>query len=427
MRYVRAVFWAISLSITTSIAPGCGGEGGGGGPNGPSAAAAPAGTIIVDGSSTVFRISKAAQEAFKAVNPDVTVRREPRHRRRLQPLPPGRGRHRRRLARRPSPTRRRRPRRRGSSGPGSSSATTGSPSWSTPRTTSSSRSTVEQLKAIWAPGSKVKTWKDVDPSWPDRKIVLYSPRPRLGDVRVLHRGDRRQGQEPARGRAGQLRRQHPGQRRGRRRGRPRLLRLRLLRRQQGQAPRRRRSRTAPTPSRCCPSPETILDKTLRPALAAAVHLREELGRSPARGRRVPEVSTSRTSTTLAEKAGYVAPTAEDQAANQKALAGCSRAAAPKPSPAATAARSKESALVTSTVADRRRPTGQLAADAELWSGPSRFLRAPGSRGLGRSCSSARSITVLTTAGIILVLGVETIAFFRTSGRRPARLPASGPS
>ena len=35
--------------------------------------------------------------------------------------------------------------------------------------------TVDQLKAIWAPDSKVKTWKDVDPSWPDRKILLYSP------------------------------------------------------------------------------------------------------------------------------------------------------------------------------------------------------------------------------------------------------------
>ena len=35
--------------------------------------------------------------------------------------------------------------------------------------------TVDQLKAIWAPDSKVKTWKDVDPAWPDRKIILYSP------------------------------------------------------------------------------------------------------------------------------------------------------------------------------------------------------------------------------------------------------------
>ena len=35
--------------------------------------------------------------------------------------------------------------------------------------------TVEQLKKIWEPDSKVRTWKDVDPSWPDRKIILYSP------------------------------------------------------------------------------------------------------------------------------------------------------------------------------------------------------------------------------------------------------------
>src|SRR5205085_7011887 len=31
------------------------------------------------------------------------------------------------------------------------------------------------LKRIWEPGSKVRTWKDVDLSWPDRKLVLYSP------------------------------------------------------------------------------------------------------------------------------------------------------------------------------------------------------------------------------------------------------------
>ena len=24
-------------------------------------------------------------------------------------------------------------------------------------------------------GSKVKTWKDIDPAWPDRKIIFYSP------------------------------------------------------------------------------------------------------------------------------------------------------------------------------------------------------------------------------------------------------------
>jgi phosphate transport system substrate-binding protein len=35
--------------------------------------------------------------------------------------------------------------------------------------------TVEQLKRLWAPDSNVKTWKDLDPSWPVREISLYSP------------------------------------------------------------------------------------------------------------------------------------------------------------------------------------------------------------------------------------------------------------
>lgn len=34
---------------------------------------------------------------------------------------------------------------------------------------------VAQLKSLFAPDSKVSTWKDLDPSWPDRKISLFSP------------------------------------------------------------------------------------------------------------------------------------------------------------------------------------------------------------------------------------------------------------
>ena len=33
--------------------------------------------------------------------------------------------------------------------------------------------TVEQLKKIWAPGSKVDNWKEVDPSFPSVKLTLY--------------------------------------------------------------------------------------------------------------------------------------------------------------------------------------------------------------------------------------------------------------
>ncbi len=35
--------------------------------------------------------------------------------------------------------------------------------------------TMAQLKAIWQPGSSVKKWKDIDPSWPDETIKLYGP------------------------------------------------------------------------------------------------------------------------------------------------------------------------------------------------------------------------------------------------------------
>jgi len=35
--------------------------------------------------------------------------------------------------------------------------------------------TVEQLKKIWVEDGKPKKWSDIDPSWPDEKIVYYSP------------------------------------------------------------------------------------------------------------------------------------------------------------------------------------------------------------------------------------------------------------
>jgi phosphate transport system substrate-binding protein len=35
--------------------------------------------------------------------------------------------------------------------------------------------TVEQLRAIWQPDSSVRTWRDVDPKWPNEPIKLYGP------------------------------------------------------------------------------------------------------------------------------------------------------------------------------------------------------------------------------------------------------------
>ena len=35
--------------------------------------------------------------------------------------------------------------------------------------------TVDQLKRIWEPESRVRSWKDVDPSFPDEKLTLFGP------------------------------------------------------------------------------------------------------------------------------------------------------------------------------------------------------------------------------------------------------------
>jgi phosphate transport system substrate-binding protein len=35
--------------------------------------------------------------------------------------------------------------------------------------------TVDQLVQLWAPGSTVKNWKDLDPSFPDQEIALFGP------------------------------------------------------------------------------------------------------------------------------------------------------------------------------------------------------------------------------------------------------------
>jgi phosphate transport system substrate-binding protein len=35
--------------------------------------------------------------------------------------------------------------------------------------------TIDELRAIWSPGSAVKRWSDVRPDWPDERIALYGP------------------------------------------------------------------------------------------------------------------------------------------------------------------------------------------------------------------------------------------------------------
>lgn len=40
--------------------------------------------------------------------------------------------------------------------------------------------TVEQLRELWREGSEIKTWKDLDPSYPDVEVKLYGPGPESG-------------------------------------------------------------------------------------------------------------------------------------------------------------------------------------------------------------------------------------------------------
>ncbi len=169
MRITQRGHRAIGLSMLIAAIAGCGG---GVEPGGP---LSPASAIIVDGSSTVYRISMAARDAFKSVEPAVVVV--------VDYHGTGAGFNRylegevdvidaSRAAK---------------SGEESKAKAQGI-EWTrflvgydgitlvvNPKNNFVKSLTVEQLKALWAPGSKVSTWKDLDPSWPARKIVLYSP------------------------------------------------------------------------------------------------------------------------------------------------------------------------------------------------------------------------------------------------------------
>src|SRR5262249_46709573 len=138
--------------------------------------AAPAsGTVDVDGSSTVFRISKVVQEAYSEVRPGVTVvvgnhGTGGGFSRYLQGRVDG-------VAAYREPEEEE-----------ASKAAAAGLNWTRflvgydgitvavhPKNTFVRALSVAQLKALWEPGSRVRTWKDLDPAWPDRKVVLYSP------------------------------------------------------------------------------------------------------------------------------------------------------------------------------------------------------------------------------------------------------------
>ena len=146
-----------------------------GGSSKTSGAAKPSGTVVVDGSSTVYRISRAAAESFEAVNPDINVVVD------FHGTGGGFSRYLQGEVDIVDASRAAKP-------DEEAKAKAEGIDWTRflvgydgitlvvhPKNTFVTSLTVEQLKKLWQPGSTVKTWKDIDPTWPDRKIILYSP------------------------------------------------------------------------------------------------------------------------------------------------------------------------------------------------------------------------------------------------------------
>ena len=161
-----ALALAIAVALTLS---GCGG-GSNEGKSGPGG-----GTVVVDGSSTVFLISKAAQEAYEAGHPEVTVVVD------NHGTGGGFGRYLQGEVDIVDASR-------DADEAETAKAKAQGIEWTrflvgydgitlviNPKNDFVKSLSAEQLKKLWAPGSPVKTWKDLDPSWPARPIVLYSP------------------------------------------------------------------------------------------------------------------------------------------------------------------------------------------------------------------------------------------------------------
>jgi phosphate transport system substrate-binding protein len=168
-----------ATALLAAALAGCGGgdegDAGGksGGPGG-GARKAPS-TVVVDGSSTVFRISKAAQEKYSEVKPDVEVVVS------NHGTGGGFGAYLRgevdivdasRPAKADEETQ---AKEKGLDWTSYHVGYDGITVVVNPKNDFVKSLTVAQLKALWEPDSKVKTWKDLDPSWPDRPIVLYCP------------------------------------------------------------------------------------------------------------------------------------------------------------------------------------------------------------------------------------------------------------
>ena len=192
MSGTRVVRRVIGLSMLWSIGmlAGCGG---GTGPAG----AGPAPAIVVDGSSTVYRISMAARDSYNLVEPTTVVVVD------YHGTGAGFSRYMEGeidivdASRAAKPAEEAKAKAQGIDWSRFLVGYDGITLVVNPKNDFVKSLTVEQLKTIWGPASKVMNWKDLDRCLAGpQDHSLFAGR-RFRDVRVFHRGDRGQIEEPA--------------------------------------------------------------------------------------------------------------------------------------------------------------------------------------------------------------------------------------
>jgi phosphate transport system substrate-binding protein len=308
--------WSIKLaaSLLATTLVGCGG---GGSQVEGTGASAPVKEIIIDGSSTVYRISLAAQEAYHEIKPGVTVVVD------NHGTGGGFGRYLQGEVDIVDASR-------AASADEEAKAKAQALDWTrflvgydgitlvtNPKNDAVTSMTVAQLKKIWEPGSKVTKWKDVDPSWPDRKLVLYCPDHDSGTFEffteaIVGKKNTQRDDVQASSDDNTLVNGVAGDEDG--------LgyfgyayyaankdKLRALSVQNG-----------PDAKPVAPSPETVLDKSYSPlSRPLYIYVKNSSIRRPEVSEFVKYYLDHVAE--LAEKGGYVSPTEEDRAANLKAL------------------------------------------------------------------------------------------------------------
>ena len=174
MRDVRVAGLAIALA---GLMAGCtGSEGPADRSSAGAGAGAGAGRVVVDGSSTVFRISRVVQEDYSKEKPEVTV---------VVNVQGTGGGFRNYLAGKTDVVDASRPANKAEAGKIDADPALACTRFVVgydgitvvvnPKNDFVKALTVAQLKALWGPESRVKTWKDLDPGWPAREIKLYCP------------------------------------------------------------------------------------------------------------------------------------------------------------------------------------------------------------------------------------------------------------